>query len=212
VATGLIGFGAGLGAGALLTRGAAAEEVPPPVTPPEDLKEALARLDQTLKAINAMLLAEHRDLIAALTEMTAAITGLYPAAAEQRFIETFSKGSETLKSKTAFTLTEHAGRGGLIWLVADVSDPDTTVSIKADKLTWEFKISTLLSQGLDKPYFPGIWLTRYEPGPPAHYCAMFSAGTLVGLTYSKQLHVYVTFNGSGTATLNEGRGIRWEPA
>ena len=52
----------------------------------------------------------------------------------------------------------HIGRGGLIWAVVDVSDPNTTVNIKVDKLTWEFTISTLLSQGLDKPYFPGFWV------------------------------------------------------
>lgn len=210
MASGLTGFGGGLLAGTLLTKKAAAAE--PPLPPPADLTEALARLDQTMKTLNATLITEHAELIAALSQMAGAITQLYPAAPEQRFIETFAQGEKTLKSKARFTLGSHTGRGGLIWAVVDVSDPDTTISIKVDNLTWEFKISTLLSQGLDKPYFPGCWLTKHDPGPPAHYCAMFSAGTLVGLTYSKQFHMYVTFNGTGTMTLAEGRGVRWEPA
>lgn len=214
------GTAVGLGVGLALGRPAKAEAVEP--APPKDVTEALARLDQTLKAINTTLLSVDAALVglsgqqskiaAMLENLSSALTALYPAAAEARIIEPFKKESQTLTKNVPLTLNQKAGRGGLIWALVDVSDSNTKLSIKLDKLVWEFTLSTLLSQGVDKPTFPGVWLSRADPGPPAHYCLVFSAGTLAGFTYSTQFHLYVTFMGTGTATLHEGRGIRWEPA
>ncbi|MBA7696775.1 hypothetical protein ES703_105426 [subsurface metagenome] len=100
------------------------------------------------------------------------------------------------------------GKGSLIWAIFDVSDPDTKLSFRIDDLVWEFKFDTLLTQGIQQPLFPGAWLSKAD-AISGHYCIIFSAGTLEGFAYDQRLIISLTYQGAGTATLHEARGILW---
>ena len=124
-------------------------------------------------------------------------------------LEPFLKESQTLQRGVPFGVYESKpGKGALIWAIFDVSDPDTKLSFRIDDLVWNFKFSTLLTQGIQQPLFPGAWLSKAD-AIAGHYCIVFSAGTIEGFAYEQRLIVSLTFEGAGTATLHEARGIKW---
>ncbi len=186
---------------AALTKKAKAAPAPgegelPPITLilDEQTKQALA-------AILSQQLAANQTLNKILT-----VLGEVPG---KRLLEPFQYKSQTLQKGIPFGVYESKpGKGSLIWAIFDVSDPDTEVSFRIDDLVWTFKFDTLLTQGIQQPLFPGAWLSKAD-AIAGHYCIIFSAGTIDGFVYEQRLIITLTFQGTGTATLHEGRGINW---
>ncbi len=153
-------------------------------------------------------------LITALTATNQTLTQILEALGvevpvEKRLLVPFKEANKTLERGVPFGVYEDApGKGALIWAIFDVSDPDTELSIRIDDLVWEFNFNTLLTQGIQQPLFPGAWLSKAD-AVTGHYCIVFSAGNLTGFTYEQRLIITLTYKGTGTATLHEGRGIKW---
>lgn len=156
---------------------------------------------QALAAILSQQLATNQTLNKILTAL-----GEVPG---KRILEPFQYKNQTLQKGIPFGVYESKpGKGSLIWAIFDVSDPDTEVSFRIDDLVWTFRFSTLLTQGIQQPLFPGAWLSKAD-AIAGHYCIVFSAGTIDGFTYEQRLIISITFKGTGTATLHEARGIKW---
>lgn len=181
-----------------------------PVIIDEAIKQALAAMlvlqSDTLTNLESMK--EKLDLTnKALQDILAALGATPPA--EGRILEPFLKENQTLNSKDPFNIFESKpGKGALVWAVIDVTDPNTKVSFKFDGLVWDFTLTTLFNEGVQQPLFPGVWLSKYD-ATSGHYTVIFSAGTLEGFAFKNTLIIYVTFLGTGTATLTEARGIKW---
>lgn len=170
-----------------------------------DVRQALAALILQGETSNNALAVANEYLKQIVT-----LLGGTPAEVVKFDLVTFKQENQTLQHGTAFPLYEiDSGAGSLIWTLVDVSDPDTTVIIKVDDLKWEFKYSTLYAEGVDKPLFPGAWLSKYDAGT-GHYALIFSAGDVKGFKFERTFSVNVRFDGVGTATLNEGRGVLFE--
>lgn len=202
-----LGAAMGFGLGRVTARGEPGEELLPADT--AAILDALHNITAALVTVSNQLAGI--DKIA--TELLC-LLGLMapppPGASDVRVLEPFKEEGETLVAKSPFTVEEYSpGRGGLIWAVIDTDSPEVDVSIRLDDLVWKFNIDEMLTQGLQAPLFPGAWLSRAEAGPPAHYCLVFSAGTERGFTYNARMGIYVTYRGSGSATLTQGRGVGW---
>jgi len=157
-----------------------------------------------LDAINGKLTITNQNL-AAISEAL----GAAPPVVEERILEPFRQEAKTLEHGTPFAVYESKpGKGALIWGIFDVSDPDTKLSLRIDDLVWNFDFNTLLTQGVQQPLFPGAWLSKAD-ALAGHYCIIFSAGTIDGFVYKQRLIISLTFQGIGTATLHEARGIKW---
>lgn len=211
------GGGAVLGAAAGFGLGRVTAPKSAEIPPAEDITGALNNITAVLQGISGQIsvLTAGQEVIAAdtarLLQAVSLMAPTFPGEPETRLLEPFRKDNVDLTSKQPFFLKEYSpGRGGLIWAVIDVDSPDVDVSIRLDDLVWIFGLDTLLTQGLQQPLFPGAWLSRSDAGPPAHYCLVFSAGTVQGFPYSARMGIYVTYRGTGTATLYQGRGVGWK--
>ena len=187
-----------------------AEAAPPGEIPPitvildEQVRQALAAILSQQLAVSDKLTTANQTLVA-----IAEALGAGPPFVEERILEPFKKESQTLQRGVPFAVYESTpGKGSLIWAIFDVSDPDTELSFRIDDLVWNFKYSTLLTQGIQQPLFPGAWLSKAD-ALAGHFCIIFSAGTIEGFTYKQRLIISLTFKGAGTATLHEARGIKW---
>lgn len=187
-----------------------AKAAPPGEIPPitvvldEEVRQALAAiLNQQVNMLGAIGTA-NQTLIQILRAL-----GVEAPTIENRMLEPFQLEDKTLEKGTAFSIYESKpGKGALIWAIFDVSDPNTKLSIRIDDLVWNFKFSTLLTQGVLQPLFPGAWLSKSD-AISGHYCIIFSAGAIEGFAYKQRLIISLTFEGVGTATLHEARGIVW---
>ena len=173
----------------------------------DDVRTALAALLLQGEAVKEKLDTVNRSLVSIIE----ALGGTPPEGdgLPGRELEPFQQDNQTLDSGANFALCEKSGKAGaLVWAVVDVSDPNTDVNIKIDNLSWTFNIEKVREQGIDKPLFPGVWLSRYD-GATLHYALVFSAGNSNGMKFSQGLKVIVTFKGVGSATLHQGRGVLW---
>jgi len=206
------GIGATLGVAALIT----ALTRPVKAAPPGELPPAIiAVLDEDTRRALAAMLSQQAATIDAITTTNQTLAQILEAlgvevpVTEKRILEPFQYRNQTLQKGIPFAVYESKpGKGSLIWAIFDVSDPDTQLSIRIDNLVWEFKFNTLLTQGIQQPLFPGAWLSKAD-AISGHYCIIFSAGTIAGFAYEQRLIITLTFQGTGTATLHEGRGINW---
>lgn len=165
-------------------------------------------LDEQTKQALAAILSQQLATNQTLTAISQAL-GVAPPVIEERILEPFKYENQTLQRGVPFAVYESKpGKGALIWAIFDVSDPDTKLSFRIDDLVWNFKFSTLLTQGIQQPLFPGAWLSKAD-AIAGHYCIVFSAGTIEGFVYKQRLIISLTFEGAGTATLHEARGIKW---
>ena len=173
----------------------------------DDVRTALAALLLQGEAVKERLDTANACLVAIIE----ALGGSPPGGdgLPGRELEPFQQDNQTLESGANFALCEKSGKGGaLVWAVVDVSDPNTDVNIKIDNLSWTFNIDKVREQGIDKPLFPGVWLSRYDAAT-SHYALVFSAGSSNGMKFGQSLKVIVTFKGVGSATLHQGRGVLW---
>jgi len=176
--------------------------------PPGELPPITLILDEQTKQALAAILSQQLATNQTLVAISEAL-GAAPPVIEERILEPFKYENETLQRGVPFAVYESKpGKGALIWAIFDVSDPDTKLSFRIDDLVWNFKFSTLLTQGIQQPLFPGAWLSKAD-ALTGHYCIIFSAGTIEGFKYEQRLIVSLTFQGIGTATLHEARGIKW---
>ncbi len=160
---------------------------------------SLESVEEQLGATNKIL----RDISSAL-----GVTPVTPVV-ERRILEPFLKENQALSSKEQFNIYEASpGKGSLVWAIIDVSDPNTKVSFKFDGLVWDFTLTTLFDEGIQQPLFPGVWLSKYDAAS-GHYTIIFSAGALEGFSFKEKLLIYITYQGTGSATLNVARGIKW---
>jgi len=191
--------------------------------PPDGIPPIIeVTLDEETRQALALILSQQLDTLGALNTINGKLTitnqtlvaiaealGAVPPVVEERILVPFKKANKTLERGTPFSVYESKpGKGALIWAIFDVSDPDTKLSFRIDDLVWEFKFDTLLTQGVQQPLFPGAWLSKAD-AIAGHYCIIFSAGTIEGFTYKQRLIISLTFQGIGTATLHEARGIKW---
>ncbi len=184
--------------------------------PPDEIPPTIiAILDDETRQALAMIISQQADALTKLNTANLTLTaiatalGAAPPVVEERILEPFKYENETLQRGVPFAVFESKpGKGALIWAIFDVSDPDTKLSFRIDDLVWNFKFSTLLTQGIQQPLFPGAWLSKAD-AIAGHYCIIFSAGTIEGFVYKQRLIVSLTFEGAGTATLHEARGIKW---
>jgi hypothetical protein len=176
-----------------------------------DIRTALAGLlaqGEDVKAQLALMDGHLLNIIEAISgiELPTGTTHPIPRVVD---LEPFEQKDETLEKGVDFPVYElTAAQGGLIWAIIDVTDPSTTVIFNIDDLYWEFDYATLNDEGIDRPLFPGVWLSKYDPATN-HYVLIFSAGNPRGFTFKDHLRVIVRFTGTGSATLTEGRGILW---
>jgi hypothetical protein len=178
----------------------------------QDMRTALAAiLEQQVLTINALnnistsLGLTNQRLLDILNALGAPTTPI------NQILEPFEKLNQILEKGTPFSVyeTKVTGQGALIWAVFDVSSPNVTLSLRFDDLLWKFSIDTLITQGIDRPLFPGVWLTKAD-GISGHYCLVFSAGDLKGFNYKTRLSITLVYDGAATtATLHEARGIKW---
>lgn len=224
----LAGTGAVLSVVALITalrrpaKAAAApptEEIPPTVTAvlDEETRQALAAIlsqqVDTLEAIDT-LSSNVADLGSKLDTANQALTniaellGAAPAVPEEKLIlQPFQLDNQTLQSGTPFPIYQKSpGKGALIWAVVDVSSPSAKLALRFDDLVWEFEYSTLRDQGVDSPLAPGVWLSKYDAAN-SHFAMIFSAGAVSGFAFKQRLLITVTYTGTGTAILKQGRGV-----
>ena len=185
--------------------------------PPEDGIPPVIEviLEDVVKQALATIISQQADTLTKLDTANLTLTaisealGAEPPVVEERILEPFKYENETLQRGVPFAVFESKpGKGALIWAIFDVSDPNTKLSFRIDDLVWNFKFSTLLTQGIQQPLFPGAWLSKHD-AIAGHYCIIFSAGTIEGFVYKQRLIVSLTFEGIGTATLHEARGIKW---
>ncbi len=209
-AFGALGLGVGFtGLIALLTRPrpayAGTPEQPVNVIVDGDVRQALAALILLGQDMQGQLATVNENL----QELISLLGGV-PSPGNELQLLPFKFVSEILQAGVPFALYElDEGKGSLIWALIDVTDPNTTVLIRIDDLLWEFKYSTLFSEGVDRPLFPGAWISKYDAGT-SHYALIFSAGDVKGFKFDRTFSINVRFDGVGTATLNEGRGVLWE--
>ncbi len=186
---------------------AAGEGQPLELVGMDDVRTALAAL-----LLQGEVVKERLDTVNAnLVSIVEALGGSPPDSngLPGRELVPFQKDNQTLNTGDNFAVYDIANRpGALVWAVIDVTDPNTDINIKLDSLSWSFNIEKVREQGLDKPLFPGVWLSRYD-GATLHYALVFSAGSINGMKFSQSLKVIVTFKGVGTATLTQGRGVLW---
>jgi len=181
----------------------------------EDVRKALAAiLTQQLDILTALgsigtSLGIASDNLNNINQNAIEILKALGAPTEQRVLDYFEKNNETLQSGTPFIVHEaKAGKGALIWGIFQVDDPDVTLILQIDNLSWEFHIDTLNGQGISSP-IPGVWLSQYDTTNSV-YCLVFSsAGNLAGFPYNSRLIITLRYNGAGTATLNQARGVKW---
>jgi len=186
---------------------AAGEGQPLELVGMDDVRTALAALLLQGEVVNERLDTVNANLVAVIE----ALGGSPPNGdgLPGREMEPFQMDNQVLNSGSNFAVYDIAGKpGALVWAVIDVTDPNTDISIKLDSLSWTFNIDKVREQGLDKPLFPGVWLSRYDAAT-LHYALVFSAGSINGIRFSQSLKVIVTFKGVGTATLTQGRGVLW---
>ena len=194
---------------ATLTRPALASggQLPQEVIIDGDVRQALATLLLQGEQVKEKLDTVNTNLVAIVEALGAPAPG--GNGLPSRVLEPFLEQNQTLVSGERFVVYEKApAKGSLVWVVIDVTDPDTDVTLKFDGLSWTFNINTLQSEGIDRPLFPGVWLSRFD-AMTLHYAVVFSAGNINGVGFNNLINVLVTFKGAGTATLNEGRGICW---
>ena len=172
-----------------------------------DLRTALAALLLQGEAVKDKLDTVNTNLAAIIEALGGAAPG--GNGLPSRIIEPFLKVGQTLNSGERFVVYEKApAKGSLVWVVIDVTDPNTDITLKFDSLSWTFNITTPRLEGIAQPLFPGVWLSRYDPAS-SHYAVIFSAGNINGVAFGKLINVLVTYKGAGSATLTEGRGICW---
>ena len=190
---------------ASLTRPAQASPDGPPID--GDVRQALAALLLQGEAVKDKLDLVNTNLVAIIEALGGAAPG--GSGLPSRILEPFLEQNKTLNSGERFVVYERSpAKGSLIWVVIDVTDPDTDITLKFDNLSWTFNINTLQVEGIDRPLFPGVWLSRFDAAS-SHYAVVFSAGNINGVGFNNLLNVLVTYKGAGTATLTEGRGICW---
>ncbi|MBA7659287.1 hypothetical protein ES703_67264 [subsurface metagenome] len=184
--------------------------------PPDEIPPVIeVILEDVVKEALAMIISQQANALTKLDTANLTLTaiaealGAAPPVIEERILEPFKKEAQTLQKGVPFAVYESKpGKGSLIWAIFDVSDPDTKLSFRIDDLVWNFKFSTLLTQGIQQPLFPGAWLSKAD-AISGHYCIIFSAGDIEGFVYKQRLIISLTFEGVGTATLHEARGIVW---
>lgn len=186
---------------------AAPGELPQEVIVDGDVRQALAALLLQGEAVKEKLDLVNTNLVAIIEALGGAAPG--GPGLPSRLLEPFLKENKTLNTGERFVVYEKApAKGSLVWVVIDVSDPNTDITLKFDNLSWTFNIDKLRNEGIDRPLFPGVWLSRYDAAT-LHYAVVFSAGNINGVGFNNLINVLVTFRGAATATLNEGRGICW---
>ena len=171
-------------------------------------------LDDEVKQALAMIISQQSDMLTkfdtANLTLTAISDALGAVPVEERILKPFQYKTQVLQKGVPFAVYESTpGKGALIWGIFDVSDPDTKLSFRIDDLVWNFDFNTLLTQGIQQPLFPGAWLSKAD-ALAGHYCIVFSAGTIEGFVYKQRLIISLTYQGVGTATLHEARGILWD--
>ncbi|GAI60177.1 unnamed protein product [marine sediment metagenome] len=195
----------------------AALRKPAKAAPPENgiPPVIIAVLDEETRQALAMIISQQADTLSAINTANLTLTaisealGAEPPVIEERILEPFKYENEALQKGVPFAVHESKpGKGSLIWAIFDVSDPNTKLSFRIDDLVWNFNFNTLLTQGVQQPLFPGVWLSKAD-AIAGHYCIIFSAGTIEGFVYKQRLIISLTLEGAGTATLHEARGIKW---
>lgn len=196
---------------AALTKPVKAAEMPQEVIVDGDVRKALAALLLQGEAVGNSLNTANSYLREIVRVLGGMIPGEIPIG-ETPILVPFLKQNETLASGQNFPAYElTGGKGALLWAVIDVTDPNTKVIFRFDDLVWEFEFNTLYNEGVDKPLFPGVWLSKYDVSN-SHYALIFSAGDLSGFTFKERCSIVIRYQGTGTATLTEGRGIVWNYA
>lgn len=285
-----------------LTKKAKAAPPPEEGVPPIITTVTLAEEERQALAAILSQQVDIADKIKTANQTLTNIAELLGAEVPRRILEPFEKENQTLQRGIPFNIYESTpGEGALIWAIFDVSSPLATLTFRFDDLVWDFNINTLITQGIDQPLFPGVWLAKAadkssfitgqkdvttagtpvqldnvsipygfpvpiiaKPGntgliyfgnsaadcadaakrfdgisaglavskhvvnlnevwidasvsgegvswytPTAHYCLVFSAGNLNGFGYKMRLIISLTYEGDGTATLYQARGIKW---
>lgn len=173
----------------------------------QDVREALAAILQEQLNMEGAIggLKSSLDTANAALESIAASLGAEPV---NRMLDYFEKNSITLSPATPFKIDETDGKGALIWGIFQVDDPDVTLILQIDNQTWEYNIDTLNTQGISSP-IPGVWVSQYDTTNSV-YCLVFtSAGNLAGFPFNSRLIISIRYNGTGTATLTQARGVKW---
>lgn len=175
--------------------------------PPQDIKSALERIDESLLALAATEQAILNALVAlndSMASLGASIASLGGKPTQFKLYE-FKKPGVTVASKTGLEIFKSDKPGSLLWFVIDVSDSNADVLFRIDDLEWRFTISTMVNEGLDQPVYPGVWLAKADAA--GHYVLMLSAGNMNGLPYFNSCGIYLSNTSDASETLNEARGI-----
>jgi hypothetical protein len=171
--------------------------------------------DETRKALSLILeytFKSSQKLDTVNESLKAILSALGAPAAKRMVLEPFQLDSKTLQSNTPYTIYERTGEAGaLIWAVVDISSPYGILAIRIDELVWDFEITKLRDQGVDAPLPVGVWLSKYDTAN-SHFCLIFSGGSVGGFAFDQRLLITIKYTGTGTATLNQGRGIAWVEA
>jgi hypothetical protein len=170
--------------------GLPSDQGPTEVVVDGDVRAALAQLLIQGEAVKDKLDAVNNNLVA----IVQAMGGTVPteSGTPGRELEPFLQEQKTLSKGErypAYAISNESG--SLVWALIDVSDPNTDVTFKFDGLSWTFNMETLRTQGVDRPLFPGVWLSKYDP-LNLHYCLIFAAGNINGIPFSKLCNVLVT--------------------
>jgi hypothetical protein len=199
-----LGMLGGAGVGALVAellkpRGAGAEPIN--VIVDGDIRQALATLILLGQGANDKLDEVNGHLI----DILAALGG----EGQNKLLLPFQEVNKVIHPIENYPLFLSTKPGSLIWAVIDVTSPNVTLIFKFDDLSWEFQYNTLLNEGVDRPLFPGVWLSRYD-AINSHFAMIFSAGNLTGFTWKRAMSIVVRNTSAADVTLTEGRGVTWD--